>query len=264
MSDNKKYYYLKLKDNFFDSEEIIILQNMQDGYLYSDILFKMYLRSLKNEGLLMFNNFIPYDANILSQIVRHSVGVVEKAIKLFQQLSLIEVLDNGAIYMLNIQNYIGNSSTEADRQREYQNRIKTASIVPCKKSNKETNSIPTPERKIELNIDTELNKEKEKKTKKQKIDYEESFNIFYELYNYPFNKIQAQEEWKKIDIELHQDIYNHVREYRSRGQGVEFPFKPNNYLKRKRWTEGIEDFKSKATIKNEDSTIEDRLKEFIR
>ena len=28
MSDNKKYYYLKLKDNFFDSEEMIILQNM--------------------------------------------------------------------------------------------------------------------------------------------------------------------------------------------------------------------------------------------
>ena len=47
MSDNKKYYYLKLKENFYDSEEMIILQNMQDGYLYSDILMKLYLRSLK-------------------------------------------------------------------------------------------------------------------------------------------------------------------------------------------------------------------------
>jgi len=167
MSDNKKYYYLKLKDNFFDSEEIIILQNMQDGYLYSDILFKMYLRSLKNEGLLMFNNFIPYDANILSQIVRHSVGVVEKAIKLFQQLSLIEVMDNGAIYMLNIQNYIGNSSSEADRQREYQNRIKAHQIIPCKKPNKETNRKPTPEKEIELEIDKELNKETEKEERKR-------------------------------------------------------------------------------------------------
>lgn len=163
MSDNKKYYYLKLKDNFFDSEEIIILQNMPDGYLYSDILFKMYLRSLKNEGLLMFNNFIPYDANILSQIVRHSVGVVEKAIRLFQQLNLIEIMDNGAIYMLNIQNYIGNSSTEADRQREYQNRIKAASIVPCKKSNKETYMETTPEKEIELEIKKEIELEKEKR-----------------------------------------------------------------------------------------------------
>ena len=57
MSDNKKYYYLKLKENFFDSEEMIILQNMPDGYLYSDILMKLYLRSLKNAGKLMFKDF---------------------------------------------------------------------------------------------------------------------------------------------------------------------------------------------------------------
>lgn len=44
MSDNKKYYYLKLKDNFYDSEEMIMLQNMPNGYVYSDILIKLYLR----------------------------------------------------------------------------------------------------------------------------------------------------------------------------------------------------------------------------
>ena len=53
MADNKKYYYLKLKEDFFDSDEMLLLQGMKDGYLYSDILMKMYLRSLKNEGRLM-------------------------------------------------------------------------------------------------------------------------------------------------------------------------------------------------------------------
>ena len=119
MSDNKKYYYLKLKENFFDSEEMIILQNMQDGYLYSDILMKLYLRSLKNEGKLMFRDLIPYTPPALAQVVRHQVGTVEKALKVFQQLGLIELLDNGAIYMLDIQNFIGQSSTEADRKRDY-------------------------------------------------------------------------------------------------------------------------------------------------
>ena len=47
MADNKKYYYLKLKEDFFDSEEKLLLQGMKDGYLYSDILKKMKLRSLK-------------------------------------------------------------------------------------------------------------------------------------------------------------------------------------------------------------------------
>lgn len=60
MADNKKYYYLKLKEDFFDSDEMLLLQGMKDGYLYSDILMKMYLRSLKNEGRLMYKDYIPY------------------------------------------------------------------------------------------------------------------------------------------------------------------------------------------------------------
>lgn len=54
----------------------------------------------------MFRDRIPYNSKILSQITRHAIGVVEKAIQLFEQLGLIEVMDNGAIYMLDIQNYI--------------------------------------------------------------------------------------------------------------------------------------------------------------
>lgn len=123
MSDIKKYYYLKLKDNFYDSEEMIILQNMQDGYLYSDILMKLYLRSLKNEGKLMFKDLIPYTPSALAQVVRHQIGTVERALKLFKEIGLIEILDNGAIYMLDIQNFIGESSTEADRKREYRSQI---------------------------------------------------------------------------------------------------------------------------------------------
>lgn len=172
MTDNRKYYYLKFKENFFDSEAMIILESMQDGYLYSNILIKLYLRSLKNQGKLMFNNTIPYNSNILSQVVRHNVGVVEKALNIFRELGLIELLDNGAIFMLDIQNYIGQSSSEADRQRNYQKLIKKEraklpdkySKESCKKSNKipncitniEPNGIPTP--KIEIEIKTEIEK----------------------------------------------------------------------------------------------------------
>lgn len=46
MADSKKYYYLKLKENFFESDSMILLENMADGYLYSNILLKLYLRSL--------------------------------------------------------------------------------------------------------------------------------------------------------------------------------------------------------------------------
>ena len=48
MSDNRKYYYLKLKENYFDEDAIVLLESMQDGILYSNILLKLYLKSLKN------------------------------------------------------------------------------------------------------------------------------------------------------------------------------------------------------------------------
>ena len=123
MSDNQKYYYLKLVDNFFDRDEMIMLESMPDGYLYSNILLKLYLRSLKNTGKLMFNDRIPYNPTMLANITRHPVAVVEKAVDIFQQLGLVEILDNGAIYMLDIQDFIGKSSTEADRKRNYRRRI---------------------------------------------------------------------------------------------------------------------------------------------
>lgn len=145
MADNKKYYYIRLKENFFDTNEIVLLESMQDGYLYSNILLKLYLRSLKDDGRLMFNNRIPYNPQMIATITRHQVGTVEKALQIFQEMGLIEVLDNGAIYMLDIQKYIGQSSTEADRQRVYYNKIKQEQ-KPCKISCKKS----TPEIEIEL------------------------------------------------------------------------------------------------------------------
>lgn len=123
MADNKKYYYLKLKEGFFESDELKILQSLPDGYLYSDILMKLYLRSLRNGGRLMYKDVIPYTSSILATLTGHQVGTVEKAVDTLKKLGLIEVLDNGAIYMMDIQNFIGQSSTEADRKRDYRSRI---------------------------------------------------------------------------------------------------------------------------------------------
>ena len=132
MADNKKYYYLKLKENFFDSDEMILLESMPDGYRYSNILLKMYLRSLKDEGRLMLSGKIPYSPEMLATVVRQPVGVVKEALKIFQELGLVSVLDTGAIYMMDIQNFIGKSSTEADRIRAYRAKVELESAQPSK------------------------------------------------------------------------------------------------------------------------------------
>lgn len=162
MSDNKKYYYLRLKDNFFDSDELKILESMKDGYLYSNILLKLYLRSLKNDGKLVVNERIPYNSEMLASVTGHQVGTIKQALSMFKELGLIEVLENGAIYMLDIQNFIGKGSTEADRQRIYDRRISEE-----RKQNKLTQSRnleeickkSTPEIEKELEKDIEIEKE---------------------------------------------------------------------------------------------------------
>ena len=167
MSDNKKYYYLRLKDNFFDSDELKILESMKDGYLYSNILLKLYLRSLKNDGKLVVNERIPYNAEMLASVTGHQVGTIKQALSMFKELGLIEVLENGAIYMLDIQNFIGKGSTEADRQRLYDRRISEE-----RKQNKLTQSRnleeickkSTPEIEIELEKEIEIEKEREGET----------------------------------------------------------------------------------------------------
>ena len=160
MSDNKKYYYLKLKDNFFDSDEIKILEQMKNGYKYSNLLLKLYLKSLKFDGALRLNEYIPYNIEMISAIVGMDIDTVKVAFELFKQLKLIEILEDGTIYMLQIQNYIGTSSTEGDRKREYRKRIESNKSLPVGQTSGQMSGqksdIHPPEIEIEKEIEKEL------------------------------------------------------------------------------------------------------------
>lgn len=102
MSSNKKYYYLKLKENFFDSEEMIILQSMQDGYLYSDILLKLYLRSdfyERGYRIIKFNrnlNGTNY-LKILSILLRHGEAILDSCIEELSRLNILSIQSNGIV-----------------------------------------------------------------------------------------------------------------------------------------------------------------------
>ena len=128
MADNRKYYYLKLKENFFDSDSIVLLEDMKDGILYSNILLKLYLKSLKNGGKLQLDEHIPYTAQMIATLTRHQIGTVERALEIFRQLGLVEQLDSGAFYMTDIELMIGQSSTEAERKRAA--RLENKALLP--------------------------------------------------------------------------------------------------------------------------------------
>ena len=123
MTENRRYYYLKLKEYFFNSETMMILESMQDGLLYSNLLLKMYLMSLKSGGILLLGDHFPHTPQTIATCTRHQIGTVERALKIFLQLGLIEILTDGAYYMTDIQLLIGQSSTEGERKKRERNRL---------------------------------------------------------------------------------------------------------------------------------------------
>ena len=160
MSDNRKYYYLKLKENYFDDDSIVLLESMQDGVLYSNILLKLYLKSLKHGGRLQLDEDIPYTAQMIATITRQQIGTVERALQIFLKLGLVEVLDSGTFYMSNIELLIGQSSTEAERKRAA--RLQNKAPSAPRTNGGHLSDIRPPE--IELEKEIEIEKEREGET----------------------------------------------------------------------------------------------------
>ena len=157
MSDNRKYYYLKLKENYFDDDSIVLLESMQDGVLYSNILLKLYLKSLKHGGRLQLDEDIPYTAQMIATITRQQIGTVERALQIFLKLGLVEVLDSGTFYMSNIELLIGQSSTEAERKRAA--RLQNKALSAPRTNGGHLSDIRPPEIEIELEKEIKIEKE---------------------------------------------------------------------------------------------------------
>lgn len=165
MADNRKYYYLKLKESYFDDDSIVLLESMQDGILYSYILLKLYLKSLKNGGKLRLEEHIPYTAQMIATITRHQIGTVERALQIYEKLGLVEVLDDGTYYMSNIELFIGQSSTEGERKRRARQDVRGKKYL-CGQISENIADICPPEieKEIELEKELELKTERELET----------------------------------------------------------------------------------------------------
>lgn len=199
MAENKKYYYLKLKDTFFDSEEMKILESMDNGILYQNLYLKICLISLKSNGALLFKDTIPYNLDMIATITRINKDIVKSGLNVFKQLGLITIADNETIYMSDIQTLIGKASTESDRVSKYKKKLDTITKIEEEEASNNfvenhendcsnfveeqeencNNSVEklqknyasvTPEREIEKELELEKEREKEKQPPSSDFD----------------------------------------------------------------------------------------------
>ena len=176
MSEAKKYFWLKLKRDFFKRHDIQIIEAMPNGKDYILFYLKLLCESVDHEGNLRFSDQIPYNDQMLSTITNTNVDVVRQAIKIFTELGMMEVLDDGTLYMHEVQKLLGFETEWARKKREYREELKNKS---------EDNVLPMSSHCppiVRQEIEKEIEKEKELEIETDKRD-NVSYQQIADMYN---------------------------------------------------------------------------------
>ena len=86
-----KYYWLKLPRDFFKRHDMIILESMENGWIYEMIFVKLLAESIDHDGELRFSSSIPYNSKMLASICRTDEETMKAALTVFQSLGLIQI-----------------------------------------------------------------------------------------------------------------------------------------------------------------------------
>lgn len=149
----EKYFWLKLKRDFFKRHDIRVVEDMPNGKEYILFYLKLLVESIDHEGELMFSETIPYNAEMLASVTNTNVDIVKAALRVFYDLNMIECLDSGALYMREVENLIGSQSVSAEKKEiQLKNRRKKLG------GGQKVENFP-PELEIELEKELEIEKD---------------------------------------------------------------------------------------------------------
>lgn len=214
MSDNskkeKKYYWLKLKDTFFQQKEIKKLRKIAGGDTYTIIYLKLQLLSLKNNNKLFFDGFEDNIIEELSLEIDEDKANIEVVFSYLSKYNLIEKVSDFEYQLTNVE--VGTETAAAERMRRMRDRNKQEqlpnkeikqleNVTELRKSVTKFDDVTTPLRHIDL--EKEIYIEKELYTK-MTSDQQKYISILKEIENYPIDI--------KKDIKLYNDL---EKEYQS-------------------------------------------------
>lgn len=159
MSESKKYYWLKLKEDFFDDDTIQFIEEQENGIIYSNFYLKLCLKSIRTNGKLMRligKNLIPYDVKSLAKLTQVPADTVAVAMNLFERMGLVERLETGEIYLAQINELIGTETDKAAIMRRKRAKEKLLGNDVTKIGNNITPMLPERYPEIEIEKDIEI------------------------------------------------------------------------------------------------------------
>ncbi len=118
----KRYYWLKLKEDYFNSPKIKKLRKIAGGDTYTIIYLKMQLLSIKNNGIIEFEKIEPTFQEELALKLDEDVENVSVTLTYLQTQGLIDMNENNEFLLLEASNNIGSESESAERVRQFRER----------------------------------------------------------------------------------------------------------------------------------------------
>ena len=136
--DSKKYFWLKLKKDFFNQHQIKVLKSLKNGKNIVLIYIELMLESVSHEGYLRLSESKPYDLNTLSAVISEDKKTLAKALEVLMEMGMIELLEDGTYYIKEVNQSVGCETKEAQRKRDYRNKNTGTKLGQCPKED-ETN-----------------------------------------------------------------------------------------------------------------------------
>lgn len=126
-NDKTKYYWLKLNKDFFQKHQIRVIEGMKNGREYVLFYLKIMVEATSWQGELRFSPTIPYSEEMLANLTNTPIDTVHTSMEIFKQLGLIEIWDDGTLYIEEVKRITGSETGKAIRDREYRERLKGGS-----------------------------------------------------------------------------------------------------------------------------------------
>ncbi|OHD78263.1 MAG: hypothetical protein A2023_07195 [Sulfuricurvum sp. GWF2_44_89] len=140
---SKKYYWLKLKDDFFSDPKIKKLRKMAGGDTYTIILQKIMLLSIKEGGVIEFEGIVEKTLHEeLALFLDEEVINVEAALSFMRMVGFIESIGDNRFLLPLVTQLVGSESDSAERVRKLREKRKleppalqcNGDVTPCNKN----------------------------------------------------------------------------------------------------------------------------------
>lgn len=217
MAEKKRFYWIKLKENFFNIETIDWLISQNNGCEYILLYQKLCLLSANKNGELSMTigeMIIPYDEAKIARETKFKIDTVIVALELFKRIGLIYEQEDGILKIPYVEELVGSETSSAKRVREYRQR----KALQCNNESNDcvTQEIENRDKRLDIRyIDEDL--------EGKKINYEHIKDMYNDIcISFPRLTVLSDKRKKSIKARLNTYSIEQIKEVFTKAEASDF------------------------------------------